>query len=92
MHKSVARCAQGDQIVPGVVSEVAPRVDVVDVEFAGTPTTLATPTVPLQDLVAQAFVGLWVKPKSRAFWKEAGHAALQSWARNSCLCVGDRNS
>jgi hypothetical protein len=92
MHKSVARCAQGDQIVLGVVSELAPRVDVVDVEFAGTPTTLATPAIPLQDLLAQALVGLWVKPKSRAFWKEARHAAVQIWARNSCLCAGDRNS
>ena len=92
MHKSMARCAQGDQIVLGVVSEMAPRVDVVDLEFAGTPATLATPTIPPQDLLAQVFVGPWVKPKSRAFWKEAGHAALQIWARNSCRCVGDRNS
>ena len=77
MHKSVARCAQGDQIVLGVVSELAPRVDVVDVEFARAPATLATPAIPLQDLLAQALVGLWVKLKPRAFWKEASHAALQ---------------
>jgi len=80
MHKSVARCAQGDQIVLGVVSELALRLDVVDVEFARTPTTLATPAIPLQDVLAQAFVGLWVKAKSRAFWKEAGHSVLQIWA------------
>jgi hypothetical protein len=78
--------------VLSVVSELAPRVDVVDVEFGRAPATLATPAIPLQDPLAQALVGLWVEPKSRAFWKEAGHAGLQIWARNSCLCAGDRNS
>jgi hypothetical protein len=31
---------------------------VVDVEFPRAPATLATPTVPLQDVLAQAFVGI----------------------------------
>ncbi len=48
-----------------VVSELAPRVDVVNVEFSWAPAVLAAPTIPLQDLLTQAFVGLRVKPKPR---------------------------
>ena len=59
----------------GVVSQLALRLDVVDVEFARTPATLAKPAIPLQDLLAQAFVGLWVKPKSRTSWNEADRKA-----------------
>ncbi len=76
MHKSMAACAQGDEIMLSVVSELAPRVDVMNVEFTRTPAALAAPAVPLQYLLAQLFIGLGVKPKPRPSWKEAGHAAL----------------
>jgi len=36
----------------GVVSEVAPGVDVVNLEFAGPPAALAAPAIPLQYMLA----------------------------------------
>jgi len=69
MHKLVAARAQGDEIVLGVVSELTPRVNVVNVEFARAPAALAAPAIPLQYPLAEAFIGLRVQPKPRPSWK-----------------------
>ncbi len=69
MHKLVAACAQSDEIVPGVVSELTPRVHVVNLEFDRAPAALAAPAVPFQYLLAEASIGLPVQPKPRPSWK-----------------------
>ncbi len=92
MHKLVAACAEGDEVVLGVVSELTPRVDVVNMEFDRAPAALAAPAIPLQYLLAEALIGLRVQPKPRPSRQQAGDAALHMCVRNSCLCAGDRKS
>jgi hypothetical protein len=43
--------AKGDQVLLGIISEPASRLDVVNLELAKMPTVLAPPAVPLQDLL-----------------------------------------
>ena len=48
----VAAGAERDQVLLSVVSEAAPRADVVDLEVSTTPAPLAAPAVSLQHLLA----------------------------------------
>ncbi len=65
MHEFVTTCAQSDEVVLGVVSELTPRVNVMDLESARASAALAAPAVPLQYLLAEAFIGFLVQPKPR---------------------------
>jgi hypothetical protein len=51
MHLSMAVSAKTDQVLLGIVSEPASRLDVVNLELAKMPTVLAPPAVPLQYLL-----------------------------------------
>ena len=51
-----------DEIMLGIVSQVAPWLKVVHLEIGEAPAELAPPPIPLEHLVAQSFVRLWVKP------------------------------
>ena len=53
----------------GVVAELTPRVNVVNMEFDRAPAALAAPAIPLQYLLAEAFIGPRVQPKPRPSWK-----------------------
>jgi len=64
MYKLVAACAKRDEVMLGVVSELAPRGDVVHLEFAWAPAALAAPPIPLEDSLAQFPIGAAVKPYS----------------------------
>jgi len=78
MYKLVAACAKRDEVMLDVVSELAPRVDVMNIQIVLAPAALAAPAIPLQYLLTQAFVGLRVKLKPRPSWKQIypGSAAL----------------
>ena len=71
MHKSVAACAQGDEIMRGVVSDPAPLVDVVNVELARVPAALAAPAIPLQYPLSLFPVRLAIELHPRSSWKRA---------------------
>ena len=64
MGNLVTTGTEGDQIVLGVVSQPAPRLDVVHFEPGRVPTMLAAPPIPLQHLLAQPAVGLRVQPEA----------------------------
>ena len=56
--QSMAIRAQGNQILFTVVAQMAPRLDVMDLQVGSTPTALASPTIPPQDLLSQRPIGL----------------------------------
>ena len=69
--------AEGDQIVEGVVSEVALRTDVMDLPIRRTATPLAPPSVPHENLSAQLCIGHSVQPTARASLLKHAHASLR---------------
>jgi hypothetical protein len=52
VYQSVAIRAQSNQILFAVVSQMAPCLDVMDLQVGSTPTELASPTITPQDLLA----------------------------------------
>ncbi len=62
MHILVALGAESDQILVGIVSEAAPRVDMVNLQFSQSPTVLAAPPIALQHLCTQSLKGFRIEP------------------------------
>ena len=66
MNNFVAAGAESDQVLLGVVSESAPRVDVVNLKVGRPSAVLAAQAIALQHLLAQSTVGLGVEAKPGA--------------------------
>ncbi len=92
MQRSMAASAKCDQVLLGIISEVAPRFDMVYLEFANMSTALAPPAVALQYLMAQPSIGFRVESQSRASWAKRRHEAFRTCSRNSCCLGRGRNS
>ena len=71
----VARDTKSYQILCSVLTEVAPRSDVVDFEIFHSPTMLATPAVPLKDSTVKFAISLRLKPQSGSFESDPGQGA-----------------
>jgi hypothetical protein len=63
----MAVVAQGHQIDLRIVSEPAPRADVVNLEIASLAAELTAPPVALEDLPTQPSIGFRVESESWAF-------------------------
>ncbi len=85
MQPSMTLGAEGDEVLLGVVSELASWVDVVDLEVGTTAAVLAAPAIALQHLLAKVAVGLRVEAEPGAAREQASHEAFLSCSRNSCL-------
>jgi hypothetical protein len=57
----MARHAEGDEILGGVIAESAPPFNVMDLKVFHPPARLATPAVSLQDLPTELAIGVSVK-------------------------------
>jgi CelD/BcsL family acetyltransferase involved in cellulose biosynthesis len=73
MDVAVAISAERDQIFVGVVTQSAPRVDVVDLKTIGAATGLASPAVALQHFGAEFAIRIRVQPKPRSPWPKISH-------------------
>jgi hypothetical protein len=62
MRCFVACCTQRNQILFDVVSQLAARLKVVNLQIFPSSTTLATPAVAPKHLAAQATIGFRLKP------------------------------
>jgi hypothetical protein len=62
-----------DQIFVSVVTQSAPRANVVDLEVIGTTAILASPPVTLQHFDTEFAIRIWVQPNSRSRWLEIAH-------------------
>jgi hypothetical protein len=52
----VALGAKCDEILSGIIAQAAPRLNVMDLKILRSPARLATPAVPLQDLMTELMV------------------------------------
>jgi hypothetical protein len=60
----VAGRAECDQILGNVISESAPRLNVMNLKISNSPARLATPTVALQDFPAELAISLGLKSQA----------------------------
>ena len=73
MDVTVAISAERDQIFVCVITQSAPRANVVDLKTIGTATGLASPAVALQHFGAEFAIRIWVQPKPRSSWSKITH-------------------
>ena len=66
MDITVAIGTERDQVFVCVVTQMAPRAEVVDLKTIGSPAILASPAVTLQHFDAEFAIGTWLQPKSRS--------------------------
>lgn len=64
VHSSVAGCPERDQILLGVISQLAAGRYIVDFESLSASGTSAAPAVPLQHLASELIVGVVPSPHS----------------------------
>ena len=83
--------AEGDEVWLGVVSQPAPRTDMMNLELSKTAAMLAAPAIALQHLLAQSTVGVRVEAKPGPPWVQASHEAFLSCSKNCFCCTGGRN-
>jgi hypothetical protein len=74
VYQSVAIRAQSNQILFAVVSQMAPCLDVMDLQVGSTPTGLASPTITPQDLLSQRPIVLGSEAFSALLGKSTIHA------------------
>ena len=73
MDVTVAISTERDQIFVCVVTQLASRAKVVDLETIGTAAVLASPAITLQYFGAEFAIRIWVQPKSRSSRSEITH-------------------
>ena len=73
MGGTVAISTESDEVFVRVVTQLASRAEVVDLETIGSPAILASPAVTLQHFGAEFAIRTWVEPKSRSSWLEIIH-------------------
>ena len=54
--------AKGDKIIGRVITQLAARPNVMDLKILHAPARLASPPIPLQNLLAELAISFWVKP------------------------------
>jgi hypothetical protein len=69
----VAISTERDQIFVCVITQSAPRANVVDLKTIGAATGLASPAVALQHFDAEFAIRIWLQPKSRSLRLEIAH-------------------
>ena len=69
--------AKRDQVGDDIVSEVAPRTDVMDLQIRRTATLLAPPSISYENLPVELRVGHSVQPKARTSLPKRAHADLR---------------
>ncbi len=83
VNVSVTLRTESQEILPGIITLMAPALQVVNLQVRKRATRLAPPTVPLQDLLAQALVGLVSKPNPRSLEMKLDHGLHQPALRTS---------
>ena len=73
MDPGVAISAERDQIFVCVVTQLASRAHVVDLETIGSAAVLASPAITLQHFDTEFAIRIWVQPKPRSSLLEITH-------------------
>jgi hypothetical protein len=86
MDVTVALSTERDQIFVCVVTQPAPRAEVVNLETIGTAAVLASPAVTHQYFGAERAIRIRLEPKSRSPWSEITHCTFPICCTNSIFC------
>lgn len=81
----MAAAAQGNEVLFRIVSQQAPRADVVHFKMLAVAAILTAPTVALKHLTVEQLVGRCIKLKTRAFLTQSSHADFRSRAEKVCF-------
>jgi hypothetical protein len=79
--------AKGYQVVGRVITQPAPRLNVMDLKTLDAPARLATPAVSLQDFAAQLAIGFRIKPQSWPFRADTSQTVTWTFS-SSCFLSG----
>jgi hypothetical protein len=82
----MARRAQGDQILGNIISESAPRLNVMDLKIFHPPARLTTPAVSLQDFTAELAISFRIKPQSWPLGEDSLQNVTCTSSRSCFLC------
>jgi hypothetical protein len=63
MGSMMAPCAEGNQILGCIITQSAPRLNVMDLKILHSPARLTTPAIPLQDFTAKLAIRFRIKPQ-----------------------------
>jgi hypothetical protein len=66
MDVTVAIGAERNQVFVCVITQSAPRANVVNLKTIGTAAVLASPSVTLEHFGAEFAIRIWIQPKSRS--------------------------
>ena len=75
--------AKGYEIFVDIASQMASRLDVMDLEIFGTSASLTLPTVALENPLTKSPIGIPVQAKSGLSWDGAIHEALGIRSKNA---------
>lgn len=83
----MTQCAQGDQVLFGIVAEQAPWLNMMDLELIHAAAVLAAPSVPLEHRSMEFLVEWGIESQPRASQSMNCHEIPLTVLRNSC-CFG----
>jgi hypothetical protein len=83
MDFSMAPTAKGDEIFFRIASQMAARLNVVDLQILGTSASLASPAITLEHLLTKPPIGIPVQAKPGLSWDARIHDAFGIRSRNS---------
>ena len=80
----MAYAAKGDEIFFHIASQMASRLEVMDLEIFGTSASLASPAIAVEYLLAKRVIGIPVQAKPASSWDARIHDAFGIRSKNSC--------
>jgi hypothetical protein len=92
MKLSMTSGAKSHKIFLAVFAQVAPKLNMVNLQFARASAILASPIVSFQDLATESNVAISLQPNPGAFWLKAIHADSFRLLTNSNLSGPGRRS
>ena len=92
MHARMACNAERNQVLFGIVTGVAAKLSVVDLQVQHRAARLTLPAITAEHSVAELFVQIGIQPQARRFWANRAHDAFSLRPpRNACPCSPGRN-
>jgi hypothetical protein len=79
-------CAEGDQVLCGVIALPAPPLNVMDLKIFHSPAPLTTPSISLQNFTAELAIRFRVKPQAWSFCKYPLQKVTCTSSRSCFLC------
>jgi hypothetical protein len=83
----MARRAEGDQILGSVIAQSAPPLNVMDLKILHSPARLTTPSISLQDFMAELAISFWIKSQAGPLGADAFQNVTCTSSR-SCFLSG----